>query len=82
VCQRAIQLASQQAIEAAVAMYRSCQKGGSSVGLAKQRIQSNAKPAAEFAKRRGDCNRARSIANAAKSIGADGGSSAVAASCK
>ena len=81
-CQRAIQLASQQAIEAAVAMYRSCQKGGSSVGLAKQRIQSNAKPAAEFAKRRGDCNRARSIANAAKSIGADGGSSAVAASCK
>ena len=81
-CQRSIQLAGQQAIEAAVAMYHGCQKGGSSSGLAKQRIQSNAKPAAEFAKRRGDCNRARSIANAAKSIGADGGSSAVAASCK
>lgn len=81
-CQRAIQLAGQQQIEAAVAMYHACQKGGSSVGLAKQRIQSNARPAAEFAKRRGDCNRARSIANAAKSIGADGGSSSVAASCK
>ena len=81
-CQRSIQLARQQQIETAVAMYHACQKGGSSADLAKQTIQSNAKPAAHSASFRHDCARAKSIANAAKSIGADGGSSAVAASCK
>jgi len=81
-CQRAITLARQEAIEAAVAMYRACQKGGSSQGLAKNTIRSKAKPAAMHAKLRGDCRRAKSIAAAAGSIGADGGSSAVARSCK
>jgi len=81
-CQRSIQLARQGAIEAAVGMYRACQKGGSSAGLAKNTIRSNAKNAAQQAKFRGDCRRAKSIASAAGSIGADGGSSSVAASCK
>ncbi|MFW5739479.1 MAG: serine/threonine-protein kinase, partial [Myxococcota bacterium] len=81
-CQRSIQLARQGAIEAAVGMYRACQKGGSSVALAKTTIRSNAKSAAQSAKFRGDCRRAKSIAAAARSIGADGGSSAVANSCK
>lgn len=81
-CQRSIQLANQGSIEAAVGMYHACQKGGQSSGLAKQRIQANAKTAATQAKFRGDCRRAKSIASAASSIGADGGSSQVAASCK
>ncbi len=81
-CQKSIQLANNGAIEAAVAMYRRCQKGGSSTGRAKAMIRSKAKGAARQAKFRGDCRRARSIANAAGSIGADGGSGKVARSCK
>ena len=53
-------------------MYRACQKGGSSVGRAKATIRSNAKRAAQQQVFRHNCSRAKSIAAAASSIGADG----------
>ena len=82
-CKKSIQLARQQAIEAAVGMYNACRSGGgSSAGLAHSTIKSNARGAAQSASFNHDCAKAKRIAAAASSIGADGGSSAMAASCK
>ena len=81
-CDQSISMARNGAIEAAVAAYRGCEKGGTRVALAKNTIRSNAKTAAEQAKFRGDCKRAQSIARAASSIGADGGATALASNCK
>jgi serine/threonine-protein kinase len=81
-CQQSIQSAKQGAIESAVGLYRVCQKGGSSAAQAHHAIRTNAKSAAERAKFNGDCKRAKSIAASASSIGADGGATAVANSCK
>jgi serine/threonine-protein kinase len=81
-CEKSTQLARQGAIEAAVSLYHACQKGGQTAAVAKAAIRSNAKQAAQQARFRGDCPRAKSIAAAAGSIGADGGAGAEAAMCK
>ncbi len=81
-CQKSANLARSGAIEAAVGLYRACQNGGSSVGVAKATIQSNAGPAAKQARFRGDCAAAKRIASAAASIGAAGSSQQEAAQCK
>jgi serine/threonine-protein kinase len=82
-CKKSIQLARQQAIEAAVSLYNACRSGGgSSAGLAHSTIRSNAGRAAQSATYLHDCAAAKRIASAAGSIGADGGSGAIASSCK
>jgi len=77
-----VQAANNGAIEQAVALYHACQKGGQTAGLAKSAIQRNAGPAAQQARFRHDCARARSIASSAASIGAAGTAQSEASQCK
>jgi len=81
-CDKSVQAANNGAIEQAVALYHACQKGGQTAGLAKSAIQRNAGPAAQQARFRHDCARARSIASSAASIGAAGTAQAEASQCK
>jgi serine/threonine-protein kinase len=72
-CDRADSLAQNEAIEAAVAMYRRCTASGGgqkAQNASKQRIRYHAQTAVKHRSLNGDCTGARSAARAAASIGA------------
>ena len=81
-CRQSANMARNGQIEAAVGLYHACEKGGSSMSVAKAAIAQYAGPAATKAGFNHDCAKAKRIASAAASIGAAGTSQNEASKCK